>query len=222
VPPGRLGVIPNGVHIELHEGDLPEGVRFGNAVAVDTETTGLRADRDRLCLVQLFDGESRCHLVHFPPSLRQGPCTVYEAPRLRALLADEAVTKVFHFARFDVGMLHRWLGVTCRPVYCTKIASRLVRTYTDRHGLKELCREMLGVDLSKEQQSSDWAAPTLTPEQLKYAANDVLWLHRLRQRLDDMLAREGRTELAHACFGFIEHRAQLDHLGWPDDDIFAY
>ena len=215
-------MIPDGVRIQLHEGDLPEGLCFGTTVAIDTETTGLRADRDRLCLVQLFDGETGCHLVHFPPPLRQGPCTVYDAPRLRALLTDDTITKLFHFARFDVGMLHRWLGVTCRPVYCTKIASRLVRTYTDRHGLKELCRELLGIELSKEQQSSDWAAPTLSPEQLKYAANDVLWLHRLRQRLDEMLVREGRTDLAQACFAFIEHRARLDHEGWPDDDIFAY
>lgn len=210
------------VRIELHEGDLPEGLIFGPVVAVDTETTGLRADRDRLCLVQLFDGKSDCHLVHFPASLRQGPCTIYNAPRLKALLADDGTTKLFHFARFDVGMLWRWLGVVCRPVYCTKIASKLVRTYTDRHGLKELCRELLGVELSKEQQSSDWAAATLTRDQLKYAANDVLWLHQLRERLDDMLAREGRVDLAQACFGFIEHRARLDHGGWPDDDIFAY
>lgn len=210
------------VRVDVHVGDLPEGLRFGSAVAVDTETTGLRADRDRLCLVQLFGGGNTCHLVHFPPSLREGPCTVYRAPRLQALLADDSVTKLFHFARFDVGMLWRWLGITCRPVYCTKIASRLVRTYTDRHGLKELCRELLGVELSKEQQSSDWAAPTLSAEQLKYAANDVLWLHRLRERLDEMLARENRTDLAQACFGFIEHRARLDHAGWPDDDIFAY
>lgn len=212
----------DGIHIAVHQGDLPAGLRFGDAVAIDTETTGLRADRDRLCLVQLFDGEGGCHLVHFPPSLRPLPGGIFDAPNLCALLADEAVTKLFHFARFDVGMLQRWLGVSCRPVYCTKIASKLVRTYTDRHGLKELCRELLGVELSKEQQSSDWAAPSLSPEQLKYAANDVLHLHRLRRRLDDMLARERRTDLARACFGFIEHRARLDHAGWPDDDIFAY
>lgn len=212
----------DGIHIAVHQGDLPDGLHFGDAVAIDTETTGLRADRDRLCLVQLFDGASDCHLVHFPPSMRPQPGAIFDAPNLCALLADEAVTKLFHFARFDVGMLQRWLGVSCRPVYCTKIASKLVRTYTDRHGLKELCRELLGVELSKEQQSSDWAAPSLTPEQLKYAANDVLHLHRLRQRLDDMLAREGRVDLARACFGFIEHRARLDHAGWPDDDIFAY
>ena len=209
------------VRIELHEGDLPEGLAFGPVIAVDTETTGLRADRDRLCLVQISDGGGVCHLVHFPASLRHSH-TVYDAPRLKAVLADEGITKLFHFARFDVGMLRRWLGVVCRPVYCTKIASKLVRTYTDRHGLKELCRELLGVELSKEQQSSDWAAPTLSREQLRYAANDVLWLHQLRERLDIMLAREGRTDLAQACFGFIEHRARLDHEGWPDDDIFAY
>lgn len=212
---------PEPPSITVHEGDLPAGLCFGDAVAVDTETTGLRADRDRLCVVQLFSGEAGCHLVHFPPAFRQQPAP-FAAPHLQALLADESITKLFHFARFDVGMLQRWLGVTCRPVYCTKIASKLVRTYTDRHGLKELCRELLGVELSKEQQSSDWAAATLTPEQIRYAANDVLWLHRLRARLDAMLEREGRSGLARACFDFIEHRARLDHAGWPEDDIFAY
>jgi len=208
--------------VQVHEGDLPEGLEFGDSVAVDTETMGLRPERDRLCVVQLSDGVSGCHLVHFPPSMRREPGPVYPAPRLRALLADESVTKLFHYARFDVAMLHRWLGVTCRPIYCTKIASRLVRTYTDRHGLKELCRELLNVELSKEQQSSDWGAAALSPEQVKYAASDVLWLHRLRDRLDAMLRREGRAELAQKCFEFVEHRARLDLEGWPEEDIFAH
>jgi ribonuclease D len=214
-------VNPEGVRVLLHHGDLPAGASFGASVAVDTETTGLNPHRDRLCLVQLSGGDGICHLVHFPPTRRTGGAA-YAAPNLRALLADERVVKLFHFARFDVGMLYRWLGVTTVPVYCTKIASRLVRTYTDRHGLKDLCRELLGVELSKEQQSSDWGAETLTAEQLQYAAGDVLWLHRLREKLDTMLQREGRRDLAHACFDFVPHRARLDLEGWAEQDIFAY
>ncbi|MBK8174943.1 MAG: ribonuclease D [Rhodospirillales bacterium] len=207
--------------VEVHVGDLPADVRFGDSVAIDTETTGLNPHRDRLCLVQLFDGDKRCHLVHFPP---HGRCSdaAYDAPNLVRLLSDPDVTKIFHFARFDVGMLQRWLGVACAPVYCTKIASRLVRTYTDRHGLKDLCRELTGVELQKEQQSSDWGGATLTPEQICYAANDVLWLHRLRERLDAMLEREGRADLAAACFAFLGHRAQLDLAGWAEVDIFSH
>jgi ribonuclease D len=213
----------NDVRIELHRGDLPSGLSFGETVAVDTETTGLHPYRDRLCLVQLSAGDHVCHLVHFPPQPGNGGAArFYEAPNLERLLVDEQVTKLFHFARFDVGMLRRWLGVTCTPVYCTKIASKLVRTYTDRHGLKDLCRELLGIEISKEQQSSDWGAETLTAEQLRYAAGDVLWLHRLREKLDLMLRREGRRDLAQACFGFIQHRAQLDLEGWAEQDIFAY
>jgi ribonuclease D len=216
-------IIGNGVRVELHTGDLPDSLSFGASVAVDTETTGLHPHRDRLCLVQLSAGDGSCHLVHFPPAVRRGEAVGgYPAPNLKALLADESVVKLFHFARFDVAMLRRWLGVVCAPVYCTKIASRLVRTYTDRHGLKDLCRELLGVELSKEQQSSDWGAPVLAPEQLKYAASDVLWLHRLRERLDAMLQREGRQELAEACFGFLPYRARLDLEGWAGEDIFAY
>jgi ribonuclease D len=221
----REGGVVNldGVHIQLHHGDLPAGVPIGESIAVDTETTGLNPHRDRLCLVQLSGGDGICHLVHFPPELRVGGGDAgYAAPNLKALLADERVIKLFHFARFDVGMLYRWLGVLCTPVYCTKVASKLVRTYTDRHGLKDLCRELLGVELLKEQQSSDWGAETLSPEQLEYAAGDVLWLHRLREKLDAMLQREDRRDLARACFGFIPHRARLDLEGWAEQDIFAY
>jgi ribonuclease D len=201
--------------IELHEGDLPEGVRLGTTIAIDTETMGLNPNRDRLCLVQMSGGNGDCHIVR----LAKGQ---YEAPRLKALIADPTVLKLFHFARFDVAVLKRFLGVTASPIYCTKIASRLVRTFTDRHGLKDLCKDLLGVELSKEQQSSDWGAAELTPAQLKYAASDVLHLHALRARLDDMLAREGRRELADACFRFLPVRAELDLAGWPEDDIFAH
>ncbi len=209
--------------IELHVGDLAPDVTFGPVVAIDTETTGLDLRRDRLCLVQLSGGDGVCHLVHFPPALRTvGSEPPLVAPRLGQLLADRQVLKLFHFARFDVAMLMRHLGVACSPVYCTKIASKLVRTYTDRHGLKDLCRELLGVDLSKEQQSSDWGADSLSAEQLRYAASDVLHLHQLRQRLDAMLEREGRMALASACFDFLPHRARLDLAGWADEDIFAH
>lgn len=201
--------------IELHEGDLPASVKLGTTVAIDTETMGLNPNRDRLCLVQLSGGNGDCHIVR----LSKGN---YDAPRLKALIADPAVVKLFHFARFDVAVLKRFLGVTASPLYCTKIASRLVRTFTDRHGLKDLCKELIGVELSKEQQSSDWGAAELTPAQLKYAASDVLHLHALRARLDDMLAREGRRELAEACFRFLPVRAELDLAGWPEDDIFAH
>jgi len=201
--------------VELHRGDLPPGVGFGDSVAVDTETMGLKARRDRLCLVQLSAGDGTCHMVHFADG-------EYDAPNLKALLGDPSVTKLFHFARFDLRVIRCYLGVTCAPVYCTKVASRLCRTYTDRHGLKDLCRDLLGVELSKEQQSSDWGAGTLTPEQIRYAAADVLHLHALREKLDTMLAREGRTEMARACFGFLGHRAELDLQGWADEDIFAH
>ena len=201
--------------IELHEGDLPETVRFADAVAVDTETMGLNHHRDRLCLVQLSGGDGNCHLVR----LAKGR---YDAPRLKALMNDAAVTKIFHYARFDIAMLRRFLGVVPTPVYCTKIASKLTRTFTDRHGLKDLCKDLLGVELSKEQQSSDWGALEFTQAQLKYAAADVLHLHALRARLDELLLREGRQELAQACFRFLPVRAELDLAGWPEDDIFAH
>lgn len=201
--------------VQLHQGDLPAGLDLGALVAVDTETMGLSPARDRLCLVQLSAGDGVCHLVRLG---RGEPA----APNLRRLLADPAVTKLFHYARFDLAMLARHLGVDCRPVYCTKIASRLARTYTDRHGLKDLVREILAIDLSKSEQSSDWGADELTPAQLHYAASDVLHLHALKARLDAMLAREGRAELAAACFAFLPTRARLDLAGWGDQDIFAH
>jgi ribonuclease D len=199
----------------LHRGDLPQGVAFGASVAIDTETMGLDPRRDRLCLVQLSAGDGVCHLVQFAKD-------AYEAPRLKALLADPAVLKIFHFGRFDIAMLQQYLGVLARPVYCTKIASRLARTFTDRHGLKDLVRELLGIELSKQQQSSDWGAGELSDEQLRYAASDVLHLHALKARLDQMLAREGRTALAQACFEFLPTRALLDLSGWGAEDIFEH
>ena len=205
--------------IQLHRGDLPGGLQFGQEVAVDTETMGLAPHRDRLCLVQLTGGDGICHVVQFPSASAAAP---FAAPNLTALLTDAGVTKLFHFARFDLAVLLKYLGVVCAPNYCTKIASRLVRTYTDRHGLKDLCKELLGIELSKEQQSSDWGTETLTPDQLDYAARDVVYLHRLRRKLDDMLERENRRELAEACFGFLPHRARLDLAGWADEDIFAH
>ena len=209
--------------LKLHVGDLPDGLDFVGSVAVDTETMGLRPGRDRLCVIQLSAGDGTCHLVHFPqPASGAGRSKPYDAPNLRALLTDPTVTKLFHFARFDVAVLKLYLGIVCEPVYCTKIASKLVRTYTDRHGLKDLCRELLGVELSKEQQSSDWGAETLTPDQVGYAASDVLHLHRLRDKLDEMLEREGRIEIAEDCFRFLRTRATLDLEGWEDLDIFAH
>jgi len=201
--------------ISMHERDLPADVDLGPLVAVDTEAMGLRPNRDRLCLVQLSAGDGRCHLVRFAGS-------PYHAPNLVRLLGDPAVEKVFHFARFDLAILRHYLGVVCRPVYCTKIASKLARTYTDRHGLKDLCQELLGIDLSKQMQNSDWGAAELSEAQLSYAANDVLHLHRLRERLNVMLEREDRRALARACFDFLPERVALDLAGWADVDIFAY
>jgi ribonuclease D len=201
--------------IKLHRGDLPEGVAFRGSVAVDTETMGLDPNRDRLCLVQLSGGDGVCHVVQIP---QDGA----PAPRLAAVLGDPSLLKLFHFGRFDIAMIHRHLGVLAEPVFCTKIASRLTRTYTDRHSLKDLCKELLSVELSKVQQSSDWGAPELTEEQLAYAASDVLYLHALRERLGGMLAREGRMELAEACFRFLPTRALLDLAGWADQDIFEH
>jgi ribonuclease D len=203
------------VAIELHRGDLPAGLSLGPVVAIDTETMGLIPGRDRLCLVQLSSGDGNAHLVQ----IANAPAA---APNLKALLGDAATLKLFHFARFDIAVLNHALGIMPAPVYCTKIASRLTRTYTDRHGLKDLCRELLNVDLSKQQQSSDWGAKELSKEQLDYAASDVLHLHALKARLDEMLAREGRTQLAKSCFDFLATRAALDLGGWREDDIFAH
>ncbi len=201
--------------IHLHQGDLPPGLSFGDSVAVDSETMGLDLSRDRLCLIQLSAGDGVCHLVQFEKGN-------YDAPNLKALLGDPGITKIFHFARFDVTAIRLYLGIDCTPVYCTKIASKLIRTYTDRHGLKDLCRELLGVEISKQQQSSDWGAAELSRDQLAYAASDVLYLHQLRTKLDAMLAREGRSDLAASCFGFLPTRAALDIAGWGDIDIFAH
>jgi ribonuclease D len=201
--------------IRLHLGDLPDDLSFGSAVAIDTETLGLNPHRDRLCLVQFSAGDGNAELVQIP----LGPV---RAPNLVRLLTDTGVTKLFHFARFDLAVLYHTLGVMPGPVYCTKIASRLVRTYTDRHGLKDITRELLGVDLSKQQQSSDWGAETLSEAQLAYAASDVLHLHALRQKLDVLLEREGRRDLAQACFEFLPSRARLDLMGWAEVDIFAH
>jgi ribonuclease D len=200
----------------LHEGDLPAGLFAGaTAVAIDSETMGLRLGRDPLCVVQISAGDGDAHVVRLSrPD--------YDCPNLKALLTDPTVTKLFHFGRFDIAMFQLHLGVTTSPVYCTKIASKLARTYTDRHGLKDVTRELLGVDLSKVQQSSDWGSPTLSPEQLAYAASDVLHLHALRTRLNAMLVREGRMELAEAAFAYLPHRAILDLAGWEDVDIFAH
>jgi len=201
--------------IKLYQNDLPDGLDLGPLVAIDTETLGLNPFRDRLCLAQLSSGDGVCHAVQFAAG-------EYAAPNLKRMLADPDVTKLFHFARFDVAMFQRYLGVRVQPVYCTKIASKLVRTYTDKHGLKDLVRELLGVELSKEQQSSDWGAAELSERQLAYAANDVAHLHQLKLVLDTMLEREGRAHLAQACFDFLPTRAELDLAGWDEIDIFAH
>ncbi|MBR0783448.1 3'-5' exonuclease [Bradyrhizobium nitroreducens] len=201
--------------VRLHRGDLPDLSRYTGAVAIDTETMGLNPHRDRLCVVQLSPGDGSADVVQIPKGHT-------DAPNLKALLANPAITKIFHFARFDVAVLYQTFGVMTGPIYCTKIASRLTRTYTDRHGLKDLVREVLNVDLSKQQQSSDWGSDSLTEPQLAYAASDVLHLHALRERLDAMLVREGRTQLAKACFDFLPTRALLDLQGWEEEDIFAH
>lgn len=200
----------------VHEGDLPADVlASASSVAIDSETMGLRLGRDPLCVVQLSDGGGDAHLVKLDR-------TTYDAPNLKRLLTDPSVTKIFHFGRFDIAMFWLHLGVVTAPVYCTKIASKIARTYTDRHGLKDITRELLGVDLSKAQQSSDWGSARLSDEQVAYAASDVLHLHALRDRLQEMLVREGRDHLARACFEFLPHRAVLDVAGWEDVDIFAH
>ena len=202
--------------VTVHLNDLPPDVGFGSAVAIDTETLGLNPHRDRLCVVQLSAGDGNAHLVQFGKGR-------YEAPNLKALLENPNVLKIFHFGRFDIAVLKHYLGADTRPVYCTKIAAKLVRTFTDRHGLKDLCRELLGVEISKQQQTSDWGQPALTPEQLSYAASDVLHLHALKAKLDALLNREGRAGLAQACFDFLPYRAELDLKGWDDDsDVFKH
>jgi ribonuclease D len=201
--------------IKLYRGDLPADLSFGPIVAIDTETMGLNPHRDRLCLVQLSAGDGNAHLVQIPKGQ-------VKAPRLAALIADPKVLKLFHFGRFDIAVLEHALGVHCEPVYCTKIAAKLTRTFTDRYGLKDLCRDLLGVELSKQQQTSDWGSDVLSEEQMTYAASDVLHLHALKTKLDALLEREGRTDLAQAAFRFLPARARLDVAGWPDVDIFAH
>ena len=201
--------------IEVYQGDLPAGMSFGDSVAVDTEAQGLNPNRDRLCVVQVSAGGGVCHLVQFPDA-------DFTAPNLKALFTDDAVTKIFHYARFDVAIIKKYMGVVCGPVYCTKIASKLSRTYTVNHGLKDVCKELVNIDLSKEQQCSDWAVETLSPSQIEYAAADVLYLHQIRDELDKILQREGRSDLARACFEFLSTRADLDLGGWSDEDIFAH
>ena len=203
--------------IHFHEEDLPGDVRFADGpIAVDTEAMGLIAGRDRLCLVQLSDGKGDEHLVRFNPG------SDYAAPNLKALLGDPDRLKLYHFARFDIGIMRAYLGIMAAPLYCTRTASRLVRTYTDRHGLKDLVRELLGVEISKQQQTSDWGAPELSDAQREYAASDVRYLHQLKAKLDERLTREHRVDLAQACFDFLPHRAMLDLAGWPEQDIFAH
>ncbi len=199
----------------LYQNDLPDGLDLGPVVAIDCETMGLNPHRDRLCLVQMSGGDGNAHLVQISQDQT-------EAPNLTRMLSDPNVLKLFHFGRFDIAVLLHRFGVLTTPVYCTKIASKLVRTYTDRHGLKNLLQELLGIDISKQQQSSDWGAENLTDAQIEYAASDVLYLHRLKQELDTRLAREGRSDVAQACFDFLPHRARLDLLGWPETDIFSH
>ena len=210
-----LTVDGKNVVVQLHKGDLPTEVRFNGPVAVDSETMGLSLVRDPLCLVQISDGGAEAHLVQLDRA-------TYDAPNLKAVLTDQNRLKLFHFARFDIAMFMRDLGVVCAPLYCTKTASRLARTYTDRHGLKDLVKEVLGRDISKDQQSSDWGAVELSDAQLAYAASDVLHLHALKEKLDVMLARESRTEIAQSCFDFLPTRAALDLAGWEETDIFAH
>jgi ribonuclease D len=201
--------------IKLYKGDLPATLDFGASVAVDTEALGLNPLRDKLCLVQLSSGDGNAHLIQLDRSN-------YEAPRLRALLANTEVLKIFHYARFDVATIRHHLGIETRPLYCTKIASRLTRTYTDRHGLKDLIKELLGIEINKQQQSSDWGVHVLSDAQKQYAAQDVLYLHEIKARLDQMLEREGRDKIAKACFDFVNVRAALDLAGWTEEDVFAH
>lgn len=199
----------------LHKGDLPAEIKFTGSIAIDTEAMGLNNKRDKLCLVQISSGDGDAHLVQLDRNS-------YNAPNLKKLLSDKNIEKIFHFARFDVAILHQYLGVWTAPIYCTKIASRLVRTYTDSHGLKDLCQELLNKKISKQQQSSDWGASELSADQIEYAASDVYYLHELKEKLDFMLKREGRLEIAQKCFDFLPARAELDLAGWPEEDIFSH
>ncbi len=201
--------------IHFHQDDIPAGLTFGKNVAIDTETQGLLLQRDRLCLIQLSDGNGDAHLVQFKPNQ-------YEAPNLRKVLNNPTSVKIFHFARFDIAAIKAYLGITCSPVFCTRIASRLTRTYTEKHGLKDICAELLGIEISKQQQQSDWANAELTNEQQKYAASDVLYLHQLMKILNDRLIRENRANIAQACFDFLPFQAELDLEGWNNIDIFAH
>lgn len=201
-------------NITLHKGDLPANLDLGTVVAVDTEAMGLNPARDALCVVQISSGDGTAHVVQLGRD--------YNCPNLKTMMSDPDILKIFHFARFDVAMMQKWLGINCSPVWCTKIASKLARTYTDRHGLKDVSREIAGVNMDKAQQSSDWGAETLSDAQLQYAASDVLYLHKIKDGLADMLAREGRTALAQACFDFLPVRAELDLSGWDESDIFAH
>lgn len=212
---GSQAILEGPITIHLHKGDLPKDVTFSGDIAIDCEAMGLNNHRDRLCVVQLSDGNGDAHLVQFENGK-------FNAPNLCELLTDPKRVKIFHFGRFDIALMKHYLGVTTAPVYCTKIASKLTRTFTDRHGFKDLCRDLLGIEVSKQQQSSDWGAAELLPAQLEYAASDVLHLHLLRAKLNEMLAREGRTALAQECFDFLPARALLDLEGWPEQDIFAH
>ncbi len=202
--------------IHYHINDIPADLDWGDSIAIDTETLGLKPHRDRLCVVQISKGDGQCHLVHFPSG------DDYSAPNLKKLLSDQSITKIFHYARFDLATLDRYLGVMCTPTYCTKVASKLARTYTDRHGLRDLCNTILGIDISKQQQTSDWGAETLTDAQKEYAATDVLYLHKLRDKMTAALKRDGRWEEAQACFEFLPTRAKLDLMGFEDVDIFIH
>lgn len=201
--------------IILHKKDLAADLSFGNSIAIDTETLGLNPARDPLCLVQISGGDGTAHIVQLDRN-------TYDAPNLKKLLSNQSILKIFHYARFDIAVIKKNLGIDCEPVYCTRTASRLARTYTDKHGLRDICRELLGVDLNKQQQSSDWGAEDLSEAQLTYAAGDVLYLHALKEKLDDMMERENRKELADKCFKFLAARAELDLAGWADIDIFAH
>lgn len=201
--------------VTVHKNDLPAGLKFGSRIAVDTETMGLIPARDRLCVVQISNGDGDAHIVQLNRDH-------YDAPNLKKLLDDKKVLKIFHFARFDIAIIKKYLGVSCTPVYCTRTASKLARTYTDKHGLRDVCKELLGVELNKQQQSSDWGAAVLTEDQLSYAANDVLYLHKLQDKFDEILGREGRKELAYKCFEFLPLRADLDLAGWANTDIFEH